>query len=124
MQAKEGVLMHAPSNAQKNLRWRWGLLPASVALLALSALAGAEEKIVGIEHRVTSVSAYDRKPLSIEVWEKYRQDIDPKVFTTTGKVVLLAHGAGNSGRVVFDMQVPGATGPTYSLMDYLADQGF
>jgi pimeloyl-ACP methyl ester carboxylesterase len=93
-------------------------------LLALSALAGAEEKIAGIEHRVTSVSAYDGKPLSIEVWEKYRRDMDPKGFTTTGKVALLAHGAGNSGRVVFDVQVPDATGLTYSLMDYLADQGF
>jgi pimeloyl-ACP methyl ester carboxylesterase len=73
---------------------------------------------------VTSVSASDGKPLSIEVWEKYRRDLDPKVFTTTGKVVLLAHGAGNSGRVVFDVQVPGAPGLTYSLMDYLAEQGF
>ena len=116
--------MHSPRIAQKDMRWRWWLLSASVALLALSALAGAEEKIVGIEHRVTSVSAYDGKPLSIEVWEKYRRDMDPKGFTTTGKVVLLAHGAGNSGRVVFDVQVPGATGLTYSLMDYLADQGF
>src|SRR4030095_1582984 len=124
MQAKEGVLMHAPRMAQKDMRWRWWLLSASVALLALSALAGAEEKIVGIAHRVTSVSAYDGKPLSIEVWEKYRRDMDPKGFATTGKVVLLAHGAGNSGRVVFDVQVPGATGLTYSLMAYLSDQGF
>ena len=116
--------MHTPRIAQTDLRRGWWLLLASVVLLALSALAGAEEKIVGIEHQVTSVSAYDGKPLSIEVWEKYRRDIDPKGFTTTGKVVLLAHGAGNSGRVVFDVQVPGATGLTYSLMDYLADQGF
>jgi pimeloyl-ACP methyl ester carboxylesterase len=116
--------MHAPRMDQTDLRRGWWLLHASVVLLALAALAGAEEKIVGIEHRVTSVSAYDGKPLSIEVWEKYRRDMDRKGFTTTGKVVLLAHGAGNSGRVVFDVQVPGATGPTYSLMDYLADQGF
>ena len=116
--------MHALRIAQKDIRQGRWLLLASVVLLAFSALAGADEKIVGIEHRVTSVSAYDGKPLSIEVWEKYRRDMDPKVFTSTGKVVLVAHGAGNSGRVVFDVQVPGAAGPTYSLMDYLADQGF
>src|SRR5213594_3230900 len=104
MQAKEGVLMHALRIAQTDIRRGWWLLLAGVVLLALSARAGAEEKIVGIEHRVSSVSAYDGKSLSLEVWEKYRRDLDPKVFTTTGKVVLLAHGAGNSGRVVFDVQ--------------------
>ena len=44
--------MHAPRIAQTDLRRGWWLLLASVVLLALSALAGAEEKIVGIEHRV------------------------------------------------------------------------
>ncbi len=116
--------MHALRIAQTDIRRGWWLLLAGVVLLALAARAGAEETIVGIEHRVSSVSAYDGKSLSLEVWEKYRRDLDPKVFTTTGKVVLLAHGAGNSGRVVFDVQVPGATGLTYSLMDYLAEQGF
>ncbi|MCI0526956.1 MAG: lysophospholipase [Nitrospira sp.] len=95
-----------------------------LAMLLISKVADAEEKIIGIEHKVTSVSAYDGKPLTLYVWEKYRQDVDPQEFTKTGKVVLLAHGATWAGRVDFDVQVPEATGLTHSLMDHLAMQGF
>jgi pimeloyl-ACP methyl ester carboxylesterase len=100
------------------------LLLVGLPLLAAAPAAGAEAKIVGVEHKVPTISAYDGKSLTLHGWEEYQQTRDPKEFTTTGKVVLLAHGATNSGRVVFDVQVPGATAPTYSLMDYLAEQGF
>lgn len=54
--------------------------------------------------------------LRLFVWEKYQGS--PK-----GKPVLvLAHGSATAGRESFDLKVPGH--PEYSLMDYLARQGF
>ena len=98
------------------------LLAACVSVHVIA--AGAEEKIIGEDHWVASISAADGKPLKIYVWEKRLKDADPKRFAATGKVVLLAHGASISGRVDFDLQLPGQTDLTYSLMDYLAERGF
>lgn len=86
-------------------------------------MADAEEKILGEDHWVTSVSAADGKPLKIYVWEKRRKDVDVKTFATTGRVVLLAHGATIPSRTAFDLQVPDKSELTYSLMDYLAERG-
>jgi pimeloyl-ACP methyl ester carboxylesterase len=85
--------------------------------------ADAEEKILGEDHWVTSVSAADGKPLKIYVWEKRLKDVDVKTFATTGRVVLLAHGATIPSRTAFDLQVPDKSELTYSLMDYLAERG-
>ncbi|MDH5708260.1 MAG: alpha/beta hydrolase [Hylemonella sp.] len=50
------------------------------------------------------------------VWEKC-------VGRAQGRpVVVLAHGSATAGRESFDLQVPGR--PSYSLMDFLAQQGF
>lgn len=50
------------------------------------------------------------------VWEKYQG-------VPGGKpVVMLAHGSATAGRESFDLKVPGH--PSYSLMDFLAQQGF
>ncbi|WP_066704227.1 alpha/beta fold hydrolase [Curvibacter delicatus] len=50
------------------------------------------------------------------VWEKY-------LGTPRDKpVVVLAHGSATAGRESFDLKVPGH--PSYSLMDFLAQQGF
>ena len=50
------------------------------------------------------------------VWEKV-------VGNAAGKpVVVLAHGSGTAGKESFDLQVPDK--PTYSLMDFLAREGF
>jgi pimeloyl-ACP methyl ester carboxylesterase len=50
------------------------------------------------------------------LWEKH-------LGTPQGKpVVLLAHGSATAGRESFDLKVPGH--PEYSLMDFLARQGF
>jgi len=86
--------------------------------------ASAQEKIAGEDHWVSSISAADGKPLKLYVREKRLKDIDVKEFSTTGKVVLLLHGTPTSGHIVFDLQVPGSSGLTYSLMDYLAEQKF
>lgn len=93
----------------------------------LSACASVEHApvvIQGTEHSVQSVSALDGKPLTLFVWEKRRVDRDVKSFGANGKVVVLAHGAGTPGHVFFDLQVAGTSGPTYSLMDYLAARGY
>lgn len=58
----------------------------------------------------------ERADVRIYLWEKYEAD-------PAGKpVVVLAHGSATAGRESFDLQVPGK--PTYSLMDYLATEGF
>ena len=100
--------------------WRlgfvWGLIVA-LCFLPMSA-ARADEKILGEEHWVQSLSAADGKALKIYVWEKRLKDVDIKQYAAGGKVALLAHGATISGRVDFDLQVPEPAELTYSLMDY------
>jgi len=54
--------------------------------------------------------------ISIYLWEKYQ--IDP----TAKPVVVLAHGSTTAGRESFDLQVAGK--PSYSLMNFLAREGF
>jgi pimeloyl-ACP methyl ester carboxylesterase len=83
-----------------------------------------EEKILGQDHWVGSVSAKDGKPLKVYAWEKRLKDIENKEYAATGKVVLLLHGATTPGREAFDLQVPEKPELTYSLMDYLAERRF
>lgn len=100
------------------------ILVMSLAAVMLSACAGAPQQsaagssdaITVAEHWVPTVSAVDGKPLKLYVREKYAR--------ASGKVVLLAHGAGTPGSVAFDLQVPGGSAATYSLMDHLASRGF
>lgn len=96
----------------------------TILALVHATSAAAQDRIVGVEHRVASVSAADGKPLNVYVWEKRLKDVDPGEFARTGKVVLLAHGATTPGRLAFDFQVPERPELTYSLMDYLAERGF
>jgi pimeloyl-ACP methyl ester carboxylesterase len=96
----------------------------AVVLLLHATLTAAEESIAGAEHWVQSVSGADGKPLKLYVWEKQLKAADPSAFAKSGKVVLLAHGAGTPGRIAFDLQVPEKSPVGYSLMDYLASQGF
>ena len=100
-----------------------------LALVLLAAFiqvpwVSAEEKIVGEDHFVSSISAANGKPLKLYIREKRLKDVDVKEFPTTGKVVLLVHGATTPGHIAFDLQVPGNTGLTYSLMDCLAERKF
>jgi pimeloyl-ACP methyl ester carboxylesterase len=96
----------------------------AVTLMLRPAVAPADDSFVGTEHWVQSVSGLDGKPLKVYVWEKRAKAADPAAFGKSGKVVLLAHGAGTPGRIGFDLQVPDRPGATYSLMEHLAGQGF
>ena len=107
------------------------LKPVTVLLALIAAVlllhptvTATDESIAGAEHWVQSVSGADGKPIKLYVWEKRLRAGDPSAFARSGKVVLLAHGAGTPGRIAFDLQVPEKSAVTYSLMDYLAGQGF
>lgn len=82
-----------------------------VTLSALVFLAPAcAQPVTGAEHWV------EHSEVKLYLWEKY-------VDSSAGKpVVVLAHGSGVGGRDSFDLQVPGK--PSYSLMDFLAREGF
>lgn len=54
--------------------------------------------------------------LRLFLWEKYQGSPQGK------PVLVLAHGSATAGRESFDLKVPGR--PEYSLMDFLARQGF
>ena len=73
----------------------------AVVLLLHPTLTAADESITGAEHWVQSVSSADGKPLKLYVWEKRLKAGDPSAFARSGKSAV-----------------------TYSLMDYLAAQGF
>ena len=80
--------------------------------------------IVLVEHTVPTVSAEDGKPIKLYVREKHARSVDPAGAARAGKAVVLVHGAGSTAGLIWDVQVPGHSGPTYSLMDYLASKGF
>src|SRR5438034_9785369 len=104
--------------------YRNHLIALIAVVLLHPPLAAADEAIAGAEHWVQSISALDGKPLKLYVWEKRLKATDPSAFAKSGKVVLLAHGAGTPGRIAFDLHTPERSAVTYSLMDYLAGQGF
>ena len=77
-------------------------------LLVGSSIALAQ--IVGTEHWVNNDG------VKIYVWEKCEGKPSGK------PVIVLAHGSATAGRESFDLQVEGK--PSYSLVDFLAGQGF
>ncbi len=83
-------------------------LIAIIFLLSTSSLVSAE--VLGTEHWVK------KDGVDIYIWEKCEGQ-------SVGKpVLILAHGSATAGRESFDLQVPKK--PSYSLMDFLARQGF
>ena len=115
------------------MMYQWKFPKSVAALFAVAAVAvfsgcasvsTATDSTQRTEHWVQSVSGADGKPVKVSVVEKRSKSIETSAFAKSGKVVVLAHGAGVPGSVMFDLQVPGASGTTYSLMDYLAGQGF
>jgi pimeloyl-ACP methyl ester carboxylesterase/organic hydroperoxide reductase OsmC/OhrA len=70
----------------------------------------ADESIVAAEHWV------QHDGIRLYLWEKCQG-------AAAGRpVVVLAHGSSTPGRETFDLRVPGK--PSYSLMDFLAREGF
>jgi pimeloyl-ACP methyl ester carboxylesterase len=85
------------------------LLAIAVAVLG-SAASSQAQQVSGVEHWV------EREGIKLYVWEKY-------VGSPAGKgLIVLAHGSATAGKESFDLQVPGK--PSYSLMDFLAREGF
>jgi pimeloyl-ACP methyl ester carboxylesterase len=66
--------------------------------------------LVGAEHRV------EHDGIMIYLWEKFQESHSGK------PVVVLTHGSATAGRESFDLRVPQK--PSYSLMDFLAREGF
>lgn len=66
--------------------------------------------IVSSEHWV------EHDGIKLYVFEKCQEDSFRK------PIVVLAHGSATAGKESFDLQVPGK--PSYSLMDFLANEGF
>lgn len=87
------------------------LLPFVLTALILALFTpSAAQEVVGVEHWV------EHGGIKLYVWEKY-------VGSSSGKkVVVLAHGSATAGKESFDLQVHGK--PSYSLMDFLAREGF
>ena len=84
----------------------------------LSPESPSKAAIASADHWVPAVSAADGKPVKLYVREKYARAPAGK------RAVILAHGSGTPGSVAFDLQVADAPTGTYSMMDYLAAQGF
>src|SRR5580704_8589175 len=59
-----------------------------------------------------------RDGLRIYLWEKHKAGLEG-TYATSGKVALLVHGGTWSGRPLFDLQIR-----DYSLMDFLAENGY
>ncbi len=90
--------------------------PGSLVGLALAVLIltsftpSLAQEIAGVEHWV------EHGGMKIYLWEKYAGSPSAK------KIVVLAHGSATAGKESFDLRVPGK--PSYSLMDFLAREGF
>src|SRR5258706_6928055 len=101
------------------------LVAPALLLLAPAPPAAAKDAIVGTAHKVPSVSAHDQSPINLYLWEKRTRKLNPAQYARNGRVILLAHGATIPSVPDFDLQFPlDKNGLTYSLMDYLAAQGY
>src|SRR6266540_4593418 len=80
---------------------------------------------IGQDYRVPGVSAKDGSPLMLYAYEKHGLGIDPNELAAGGRIVLVLHGATTSGRVNYDVQVPGVPlERSFSLMDQLSARGY
>jgi pimeloyl-ACP methyl ester carboxylesterase len=86
---------------------------ASLALavvIAAGRVVAAPPQISSAEHWV------EKDGIKIYLWEKFASSPQGK------NIVVLAHGSATAGKESFDLQVP--TKGSYSLMDFLAAEGF
>lgn len=113
-------------------RWAVSMLRSTVASLvlvsaffALPSSAESQMTIVAREHSTTGVSAADGNPLKLYLYEKHDKALDPNAQAARGRIVLVVHGATTSGRVNYDVQVPGVPlEQSFSLMDQFARRGY
>lgn len=118
----------APLRVSKGLAGL-ALLPLMVGLGPVSASAtpvpGHAPSIVAEEYFVPGTSAEDGGPLELYVYEKHDAQVDPNEAAADGRIVLVVHGATTSGRVNYDVQVPGVPlEKSFSLMDQFALRGY
>jgi len=66
--------------------------------------------VIGKEHWVENGN------VKLYLWEKFEDESNGK------PIVILAHGSATAGKQSFDLQIPEL--PSFSLMDYLAKEGF
>lgn len=89
---------------------------AALALITLAGtVAGGDDMIHGREHFL------EANGVRLRIWEKFAGTGDGK------PIVVLAHGSATAGEESFDLQVPGRPSEgaaPYSLMDFLAGEGF
>jgi pimeloyl-ACP methyl ester carboxylesterase len=93
-----------------SLRLRSCLVVVAFTIGCLTTRVAEAQEIVGVEHWVT------RDGIKLYVWEKYTKS------PAGTSIAVLAHGPATAGKESFDLQVPGK--PSYSLMDFLAREGF
>jgi pimeloyl-ACP methyl ester carboxylesterase len=92
------------------MRLRTLLALAVIISLLTIIMPSAAQEVTGKEHWV------EYNGIKLSVWEKYTNSPSNK------PVIVLAHGSATAGKESFDLQVPGK--PSYSLMDFLANEGF
>ena len=92
------------------MRLRPMLSLAVIIFILAVVIPAAAQEITGKEHWV------EYNGIKLCVWEKYANSPSNK------PVIVLAHGSATAGRESFDLQVAGK--PSYSLMDFLAKEGF
>lgn len=116
-----------PTRRTSSLLCSLVLLPFLLFACASMEPSGAKSQanVVAREYRVPGVSAKDGSRLNLYVYEKYDQALDPNAQAARGRIVLVVHGATTSGRVNYDVQVPGLSlEQSFSLMDQLARRGY
>jgi len=92
----------------------WACLSADKGHLGISQTPEVVEDLIrGEEHYAM------RDGLRIYLWEKHSTELKKESLLSSGKVALLVHGGTWSGRPDFDLQIR-----DYSLMDFLAKNGF
>lgn len=93
-----------------------------VVLSALVSLASGAEHLQAGEVAEREVMIRSPEGHRLYVLEKYLEARDARTVAGSTKVVVLVHTISASGRAVYDLRVPGRSG--YSMMDFLAEQGF
>lgn len=94
------------------------LVPCAIACANANFQGNPQKPDVGANHIRAKEHYVVRDGLRIYLWEKYKPELEQS-YPSNGKVALLVHGGTWSGRPLFDLQIR-----DYSLMDFLAENGY